>query len=420
MPAKAIEQDDADMLVVKLLFSLVGLYATFWALYVLGLPTVAMLKRYRGAKRKTNRRDVVPRIAVLIPAHNMEEEIKSCLEALYGSDYPAEKLGVYVVADHCSDRTVDVSREAGAVALEREHPPPGKSYAIAWALERLAGYGEDPDLYVIVDATAIIDPGFLRVIAVHWQEREHIIVGRATVDPTMGQWFVRCMGLTLAHRGLQNFARERLGLSSLIEGRGMAYDREYIKRFGWQLALPDTSVGGIHPTEDWRHGVRAVGSGYRVSFAHEAKLHTPLRRNLGAATRQGLRWERGRIGNARQHGIELLRQGILERNWLKTFAALDSVQPPVAVLAGISLAVLAVSITIYETLGSAILVAASAPLILCYAMFVVARGRLDGIPLWTVLWAPPYLAWRCLVFLVSLSGLDRFLRMGSGEPKRAG
>jgi hypothetical protein len=101
------------------------------------------------------------------------------------------------------------------------------------------------------------------------------------VDPTNQKWFARCLGLTLAHRNLQDAARERLSLSALVCGRGMAFGKEYIEKHGWRLALPSESIAGTHPTEDFRHGVRLAEHGYRVAFAPMRTSYTPLRQSLG-------------------------------------------------------------------------------------------------------------------------------------------
>lgn len=402
------------MLIANFILLIAAAYAAFWSIYVLVLPLWARLRNGGHDQMARLSRDVVPRIAVLVPAHDMQGEIAGCISSLRSTGHPEDKLEIYVIADHCADETAKVAIGAGAKVLVRDQNPPGKSYAISWALDQLETQGIDPDLYVIVDATVEVHPDFLAALAARAQSGADIIVGHAFVDPAKQQWFVRCMGLTLAHRRLQNQSRERLGLSSLIEGRGMAYCRSYIKRFGWALAMPEAAFGGSHPTEDWRHGVRAVANGYRVAFADGARVSTPLRSTLAAASKQGLRWERGRIGNAASYGVELLRQGLRERDRLKIFAALDAIQPPVAVLGGLSLLVFVSAILLNGLSGVTLVFGLPALLAGCYAMMVVARGRNDGIALWTLLWAPVYLAWRCLIFVVSLFRLDRF------RPDRAG
>jgi 1,2-diacylglycerol 3-beta-glucosyltransferase len=392
-----------------LLFALVA-YAFFWAFYVVGLPIWA---KVRGMRRKGASHEAsvtrLPRIAVIIPAHNMARSIESCIASLRRCNYPVERLRVFVIADHCKDETKAVAESCETVVLERTQDPPGKSYAIAWCLEQLASLRVDPELYVVIDATVQVHPEFLSEIVSKWAEGEDIVVGFASADPGKQQWFVRCMGLTLTHRRLQNESREALRLSSLIEGRGMGYSRSYVSRFGWRLALPDEGSGGTHPTEDWRHGVRVAEQGLRVAFSADARVYTPIREKFQAATRQGLRWEHGRIDNAFTHGMRLLRKSVAQRERVGLFAALDSIQPPVAILFGVSLIASTGGLAVFELSAKGLATSMPALMLFCYALVVTARGRRDGIALWTVLWAPVYLVWRLLVFVVAFARLDRIL-----------
>jgi cellulose synthase/poly-beta-1,6-N-acetylglucosamine synthase-like glycosyltransferase len=276
------------------------------------------------------------------------------------------------------------------------------------------------DFYVITDATARLDPGFLLALLPFWRRGEPIVVGHSVVDLANQRWFAQCLGLTLVHRNLQNAVRERLGLSALIEGRGMAYSRAYIQRHGWSLAAPDDDEAGSHPTEDWRHGVRAVEHGYRVAFANDARVVTPLRDSLTAATQQGARWERGRMANAGTHALRLLRLGLLQANGLKIFAALDALQPPAAVLAGLCVGVAALSSMLPA--GSPVAMASLLPLaiVFLYGLLVIAQGRREGIRLSTVAWAPVYVAWRGLSFLLAWTFIDRLkLARRSKQQKNA-
>lgn len=55
-----------------------------------------------------------PRIVAFIPAHNEERSIRDCLEGLRDQALPQDvQLDVIVIADNCTDRTVEVATEAG-------------------------------------------------------------------------------------------------------------------------------------------------------------------------------------------------------------------------------------------------------------------------------------------------------------------
>jgi cellulose synthase/poly-beta-1,6-N-acetylglucosamine synthase-like glycosyltransferase len=400
------------MIVIETLLALLTAYVAFWAIYVLVIPVVAGMVRPSARKTAGSSRQEFPRITVIVPAFNMKEFVARCVESLVSCDYPKDKVSIYVVADHCTDNTSELAAGAGASVLVREEGPRGKTYTLAWALDALKERGNMPDLYVIVDATARVDPAFLKMLAARWRDGEDVLISRAIVDTENQQWFAQCLGLTLAHRNLQNWARERLGLSAFISGRGMGYSRKYIQTYGWSLALPESTGFGAHPTEDWRHGVRIAAEGLRAAFVEDAKVFTPLRGSLRAATEQGIRWERGRMANASTDGFQLLLQGLRQQSRSMVLAALDAVQPPVAILAGLCLASAVLALVVFRTQVSVAFGVAPLFLVATYGFAVLERGRREGIKRRTILWAPVYVAWRCMSFLMALKLFARPASMG--------
>ena len=145
----------------------------------------------------------------------------------------------------------------------------------------------------------------------------------------------------------------------------------------------------------------------RVAYADDARVFTPLRGNLGDATRQGIRWERGRQLNALTHGLGLLRTAFRERSRLTLFAALDAIQPPVAILGVLCAGLAVLTWTLPD--GPLLNVLGIAPVILmaCYGILVTLRGRGDGIPASTVVFAPVYLIWRLASFVLAWTPAGR-------------
>ena len=111
--------------------------------------------------------------------------------------------------------------------------------------------------------------------------------------------------------------------------------------------------------------------------------------------------------NAATHGLRLLLLGLRKRNLLKIFAALDAIQPPVAILAaccvGIALWWAVLPGDPRETVFGIL------PLLLvsAYGFAVVLLAHKDGIKLTTVIWAPVYVAWRLMAFILAWAFFDR-------------
>jgi 1,2-diacylglycerol 3-beta-glucosyltransferase len=397
------------LLLLHVIFVATAVFLLSWSLYLLALPLLSVLREREATPREGHPRTTTPHISVLIPAHNMEGYIERCIESLRGCGYPTGNLDIYVVADHCSDRTADAARAAGAEVLIRNEEPAGKTFALDWAFRKLKSLGVASDLYVVVDATAYVADDFLLRLAEHWSCGENVIMAHTMVDPANQQWFARCLGLTLAHRNLQDMARERLSLSALVCGRGMAFGKDYIEKHGWGLALPSESVAGTHPTEDFRHGIRLAEHGYRVAFSTEARLYTPLRQSLEAATRQNVRWERGRMANAFTHARALLFRSIREGQGRKLIAAVDAIQPPVAIVIGLAAALALGAVLFMENTWVLSVALLPFALLLLYSALVIRQGNQEGIHPTAILWAPIYITWRVMAFLAAMTGLDRLI-----------
>jgi hypothetical protein len=112
--------------------------------------------------------------------------------------------------------------------------------------------------------------------------------------------------------------------------------------------------------------------------------------------------------NASTYALRLLWRGLCRRDRVKLFAALDAMQPPVAILAALSV-VLAFLTYLVGSETLLLRVPGYLPLILValYAVIVVVRGRQDGISPNTVFWAPVYVLWRCSAFILAWVFLDR-------------
>ena len=78
------------------------------------------------------------RFAIVVPAHDEEAVIGDTLQAMADLDYPTERYRVHVVADHCTDRTVEIAKAAGVEVHEHVGAARGKGPALQWAITPLA------------------------------------------------------------------------------------------------------------------------------------------------------------------------------------------------------------------------------------------------------------------------------------------
>jgi cellulose synthase/poly-beta-1,6-N-acetylglucosamine synthase-like glycosyltransferase len=136
--------------------ALAGLVHTH-LLYPLSL---AVLERLRGRRDLAPPRTApLPRVSLIIAAHDEAEVIERKLANALALDYPRDRLELIVASDGSSDRTVEHARAAG-VDLVLDLPRGGKLASQDAAVERASG-----ELLAFSDANAYWRPDALRELA---------------------------------------------------------------------------------------------------------------------------------------------------------------------------------------------------------------------------------------------------------------
>lgn len=278
--------------------------------------------------RGTTARLPTRRYAVLIPAHDEQRLIASTLASLSALDYPAELVGIHVVADNCTDATADIVRAAGYEAHERHDPQhPGKGSALQWLMATLADRNELGDVIVFIDADTTVDPGFLRAVDRAFDAGASVVQGHYAVRDAGDSAVVAFRAAAMAARTyLRPLGRNAIGGSAGLHGNGMAFSIGVMGAHRWS----------DHLTEDAELALDLLLDGTLVKFAPDAKIEAEMPETLEAARSQQERWERGRIELAARYGPRLLgrvlRGGPASRVAYAD-AALDQLVPPLSVVA---------------------------------------------------------------------------------------
>lgn len=112
-----------------------------------------------------------PRLSIIIPARDEEQNLPTLLDSLAAQDPPPDEI--IVVDDDSSDNTAAVARERGATVLPSRPLPDGwrgKTWACSQGAEKATG-----DVLLFVDADTFFEPGGLRRIADTFQERPGVL-----------------------------------------------------------------------------------------------------------------------------------------------------------------------------------------------------------------------------------------------------
>jgi 1,2-diacylglycerol 3-beta-glucosyltransferase len=297
-----------------------------------------------SARRTTVRAAPATRFAVLVPAHDEEEMIADTLASLARLEH--ERYSVHVVADHCTDGTVEVAQAAGVDVRENSSGTRGKGPALQWLLDQVLADAERDGLVIdavaIVDADTLVDRHFLSAVAARLAEGEVVVQGQYRVrDPGRSTaTALRSAALAVRHH-LRPLGRTALGGSCGLFGNGMVFTTDVLRSRGWSN----------HLTEDLELQNELLINGIRVAYEPAAVVEAAMPTTLDAARTQNERWERGRIELARRYVPQLV--ALARRDRGRRVAAVDAVLdhlvPPLSVLAAATVVTAAGSTVVAAT-----------------------------------------------------------------------
>jgi cellulose synthase/poly-beta-1,6-N-acetylglucosamine synthase-like glycosyltransferase len=280
-------------------------------------------------RRRPPGRPTMPqrRFAVLIPAHNEERLIGSTLDSVAAIDYPDDLYDVHVVADNCTDRTVEIVRARGVEAHDRVAPTDGgKGPALQWLLARLWDRGDVHDAVVIIDADTLVSPNLLKAMDATLAEDASAAQAYYAVRDSGTSVAAGFRAAALAVRHFQRpLGRTQLGGSSGLYGNGMAFRTDLLRSRSWSN----------HLTEDIEFQLDLLLDGHKVRLAADAAVEAEMPATVEASVTQHERWERGRLDMARRYLPALGRRAVTggpAGRFAYLDAALDQVCAPFSVV----------------------------------------------------------------------------------------
>lgn len=262
----------------------------------LAILTLASLLPRRAAVRRVAAEPL--QLAVIIPAHNEELLIASCVESLRLSA-AGGNTRIIAVAHNCSDRTAARAAEAGAEVLLCDNPAAkGKGAALSAGFAYTTAQGVDATL--VVDADSRVSSNLIGVVREAISHGAEAVQCRYEMDSSSKRPATRLTAL--AFRGfnvVRPTGRDRLGLSAGIVGNGFAIR---------QSLLAQNSYNSLSVVEDLEFHLRLVLSGKKVQFLEDAKVSSALPSSQQGEATQRSRWEGGRANTARTWFVPLLKQ----------------------------------------------------------------------------------------------------------------
>jgi len=343
----------------------------------------------------------LPRLLFLVPAHNEEQLIDSCVRSIARMQYPPERFRVVVVADNCTDRTAALARVAGAQCLERLEPArPGKPRAIAWAIERLPlGLY---DAVVIIDADTILHQQFASALASRAPLGSKAVQAFFDVRNPQASPLTHMAAVhaTAIHE-LAYPLKQRAGLNVPLVGNGMCLGTEILARFGWRA---------FSIAEDCEMYALLTARGVPVECAPGARLYAEEARSLEQSATQRQRWTAGRLTV-----LARVARGILRSHYIGWHQKIDVIAelaaPGPAGHVGLALLLGVLTVALALPAAPLLLWALGASLIrpVAYTAVALARQPDRARAIRAFAFLPAYTLWR-------VGALARAIRMLGDKP----
>jgi cellulose synthase/poly-beta-1,6-N-acetylglucosamine synthase-like glycosyltransferase len=286
------------------------------------LETIAAIALPRKIPASSSGGETRDRVGILVPAHNEEEVLAATIVKIVPQLCSGDTL--LVVADNCSDGTVDVARVLGAdVVVRSDQTNRGKGFALDCGILHFSG--NPPKIIIVVDADCKLGDFAIDRLAAACSSTNrpvqalYSMMGSSNSAPSaqvrefawrVKNW-VRPLGLSSA------------GLPCQLMGTGMA--------FPWSIIAPANLATGAL-VEDLKLGLELAASGHPPIFCPAAVVISEFPTTGEGSRSQQLRWEQGHLGVIAADIPKFFLQAIRRRDKNLLVLTLDAAVPPLSLL----------------------------------------------------------------------------------------
>ena len=243
-------------------------------------------------------------ILYLFVANNEQRVIGESIERVQQVAGLAPSDSIAVIADHCTDQTVDIAKQAGVNVYQRAEGNPGKSEALSWFASNTANQIE-ADVVVVLDADTLVGENFSEKIKSAFEKEVDVVqVFAYSIPSSNSPLSILASYSEILSQKIDDEAKSRLGWSVPLRGRGMAF----------RTAIFSEICCGINSqVDDIELSLLLIEMGIPINYFSRAEIMEPIASNpLGLARQRG-RWLKGQrfIWNAKKRGFwKLLNSGL--------------------------------------------------------------------------------------------------------------
>jgi cellulose synthase/poly-beta-1,6-N-acetylglucosamine synthase-like glycosyltransferase len=214
------------------------------------------------ARGRTHKRiSLFPHISVIVPAFNEEKYIKRKIENLRKSDYPAEKLKIFIVDNNSSDGTFEIANTLNVNVLQC--PEKGKNNAINTALKHI-----DSGIVLVSDADTTISRNAIRSCSELFHENIGG-VNAATRLITKNVFYIKSKSNYIKKDWDLRYMEGTIDSMCNLDGKFMMFRRELVDYF------PDENY-----VDDYWLTFHFIKKGYRCICDNESFVYEEVPKNI--------------------------------------------------------------------------------------------------------------------------------------------
>jgi len=236
---------------------------------------------------------------VLIPAHDEEAVLGTTLDSLDAQTRRPDR--VLVIADNCTDATVDIARASGADVFATVGNVEKKAGALNQILARLLPQIDVHDVIMVMDADSVITNDFLATALGRLEDEPDLMAVGGVFNGEAGGGIVGQLQRNEFSRYQRYISRRKgkvfvlTGTASIIRGYALEAVAEARGSLipGHHGQVYDT----LALTEDNELTLALKSLGARMVSPRECQVITEIMPDLRALWRQRSRWQRGALEN---------------------------------------------------------------------------------------------------------------------------
>ena len=241
---------------------------------------------------------LLPEITLIIPIYNSSKTLHDCLESVYVSSYPNEKINIMLVNNQSKDNSFEIftmcQKDFPKLSMQWLNAKQGKSKALNMALFNSAGK------YIVhIDSDGKLEPNALGNVVERFEQNSkiHCLTGAVLIDPSLVEetdgFLLKMMRKCEMYEYCQAFLAGRNFESELnsiytLSGAFSAFRKSTILKT--QLYNTDTVCEDTHLTFQVRRMLKKS-----VNICENALFFVDPIDDFNKLYTQRQRWQRGEI-----------------------------------------------------------------------------------------------------------------------------